>query len=199
MNSLKENIPRPPEPIVNDTEINIKELQNHYDSMKARGVEVAIFNLVFNADKTLFALIAGALTGLSTNVITGFLDLTNYNDELIILHGIQLFFAFAFNFIFILFSAKILSIKESGNNLHYIEGLSFTDVKKQQLIIIYNSCKKQIGKLKWLYCFSILFAILTLLSFFFGYQIIDWFKERSSWLIYLLKIFQNWLSQLTIQ
>ena len=70
---MKNNKLRRPEYVI-EQGLQIQELQNHYDNMKIICLERFIFSLVLTVDKTLFALVSGALTGISTNVLTGFLD-----------------------------------------------------------------------------------------------------------------------------
>ena len=182
-----------PEYIFNEVS-NIEELQSHFDHMKRVCLQRHLFHIVFNIDKTLFALVSGALTGLSTNVLTGFLDLSDYLPEEVQLHVMQLLLALIFNCSFILFSAKVIQIQESG--LYFIlpesPHLTYQEIRKAQYNIVYCNCMQAIRYLRIVYIISLVSGVLTIASFLFGNVFLQTVKEAMIWLICLLMKLVKW-------
>lgn len=180
---MKNNELRRPEYVI-EQGLQIQELQNHYDNMKIICLERFIFSLVLTVDKTLFALVSGALTGISTNVLTGFLDFTSYTPEESKLHIMQLLLALSFNCVFILFSARVIQIQDSDTS--YIPPASI-NMKYQYLLearynVVYNNCMISSGYLKRTFVISVLLGVFMLLSFFCGYALLNGIEEVIEWI-----------------
>ena len=158
----------------------ISELEKHYEKME-KGIRLqrCIFNIVFSGNKYLFALVASVLTGLSVNILTGFLNFNDYNLEKQLHIAVLLVFVVAFTASLILFTAKIAQIQESGSTFVPNENqrLSYRKVLSAQKNVVYSNCLGSIRYLVWLYCLSIFFGICTVIVLFFGVQVIAGFQE----------------------
>lgn len=172
-----------PEYIIRQEE-DIPKLQKHYDNIKPISLVRIIYNIVFSIDKTLFALISGALTGISTNVLTEFLDFNNIDGKDLKLHIIQLALAVSFNCFFILFSARIIEIQESGDS--YMppkwSNLDYQELKMTKYNAIYSNCVESERYLKVTFCISVILGVIMLISFFDGYLLVNGCEEVEGWL-----------------
>ena len=134
-----------------------------------------LYNIVFSIDKTLFALISGALTGISTNVLTEFLDFNNIEEKDLKLHIIQLILALSFNCVFILFSARIIEIQESGDL--YMppkwSNLEYQELRMTKYNVVYANCVKSEKYLEVTFCISVFLGMVMLISFFDGYLLVN--------------------------
>lgn len=182
MKNKKRKLPRP-EYVINE-EVDIQILQKHYDRMKKVCFQRHIFDIVFSVDKTLFALVSGALTGLSASVLAGFLNFNDCTVEQMQLHVMQLVFALIFNSSFILFSAKVIQIQDSGMTFipPSMPQITYTEIRNAQYNIEYENCMESVGYLEVLYLISVFSGILVLVSLLFGYQFLREIKEGILWL-----------------
>ena len=167
----------------------IKELQRHFDNMREISLERFLFTLVIAVDKTLFALISGALTGIFTNVLIGALDFPNYQQTEIHLHLLQLGLSFLFNCLFILFSARVIRIQESGDL--YIppvwSSLDHQQLRQAKYNVVYGQCVRSSRYLKATFCLSVITGVFMLISFFNGIALLSGVKEGGTWTFEVLK------------
>lgn len=157
-------------------------LQNHYNLVMCKVCfERHIFKLVIKGNKTLISLIAGALTGFSTNILTGFLEFDKYCFIEKLQVAVILFFALILNIVVILLAAKITHIQEAGANLVVSpnQRLNIEEIRAAQNNLVYAECYDNKGYLKCTYIVSVVSAIFTIVALVFGKSII---MEVLSWI-----------------
>ena len=159
----------------------ISNIENHYHEMvknKKFFLHRRIFSIVFSGNKYLFALLASVLTGISVNILTGFLGFNEYDVERQMKVIVLLIFAVSFTIVLLLFASKIAQVQESGSTFIPRESLNlkYSEVLIAQRNLIYYKCFTHITYLVRLYCLSILFGICTVAILFKGNAIINAFR-----------------------
>jgi hypothetical protein len=152
------------------------ELEKHFVriSNKVWCFERHIFALVINGNKTLISLIAGAVTGFSINILTGFLNYSDYDCIKRIHVSVILILAFVLNIAVILFAKKVAQIQGARLNFEQPEGMQLLlkDIRTGEYNLIYAECYKNIRYLKAAYIISVLFLVLTVVALIVGRGII---------------------------
>ncbi len=179
-----------PELIANELEENqivqLKEFYEKLTSKKTYFFNRHIINLVFSTNRFLFALISSALTGVSVNIITGFLEYEKMectHEKIKIL--VLLLCSILFTVSIVLFTAKISQIQESGKNYILIDSHILNHKKailSENNIILYH-CMKNIKYLNILYILIIVSGVSTIIFLFWGVHIINIVERGFSCLI----------------
>lgn len=157
-----------------EIDANLKALlQKHYNDIIGKMCfERHVFKFVIKGNKTLISLIAGALTGFSTNVLTGFLDFGDYDCIKKIHVSIILIFALVLNVVVILFAARIAQVQEAGESFRTVTSLTVDRIRAAEYNLVYAECYANKRYLKSMYILSVVFTILTILALLIGKQII---------------------------
>lgn len=192
MRNRKKELPRP-EHIINE-EVDIQKIQTHYDGMQRICFQHHIFSIVFSVDKTLFALVSGALTGLSASVLAGFLNFSDCTAEQMQLHIMQFVLTLIFNGAVVLFTAKVIQIQDSGMSFvpPSVLRLTYKEIRSAQYNIEYENCMQSVRYLETLYLVSVISGILALISLLGGYSFLKEIKEIIEWLECLAEKLMKW-------
>ncbi|MCD7837132.1 MAG: hypothetical protein LUG83_10945 [Lachnospiraceae bacterium] len=182
----RSSIPKPESDRINADEV--KRMQNHYNEMETGKYKFQrfFFSIVFNFDKSLFAVLSGAATGYGASTLSNLLNVDNLNTvEEAVMQFIRFVFSAGFTVSLILFFADIIKAQESGSN--YIKSESYhvsvKDIRKERDTLVYQCCLNSIRKLEITFCMSAIFAVLMVVSYLFGFIILERIEVAVQWAI----------------
>lgn len=162
------------------------EIKAHYETMKAKKgkwMHRLIFTIVFFDNRFLFSIFSSVLTGISINIITNFLEFTEYDSK----KQVKIIFLFIFTVIFIcsliLFTSKINQIQESALSFG-ISGeshLKQNEIKQAKNNIVYYYCLRNIKYLVKICYINFFSGISVIMILFFWNQIVNKIREVYLW------------------